>query len=264
MYAVQQPLHASALDDVMGAPAWKTLPTWYLVAENDEAIPPDAERLFAKRMGATTVEVASGHVAMVSHPDEVAAPDRDRGGCGVGHDLGSKSAVGSQSAGCRQPRERSRARRRRRLQGLGGAGPMGEAPMSARRSSRVRRPGKGDGLGRVLRRGALLAALAALLVPASALAGGKPSHPPGTYKQINLVSDIAGVADITDPNLVNPWGLAAGPTTPLWVADNGTDLATLYPGGTERTPISIAPLVVCDPRRRAHRPGVQPDLRTSS
>jgi alkanesulfonate monooxygenase SsuD/methylene tetrahydromethanopterin reductase-like flavin-dependent oxidoreductase (luciferase family) len=41
-------------------------------SENDQAIPPDAERQFAKRMGATTVEAASGHVAMVSHPDAVA------------------------------------------------------------------------------------------------------------------------------------------------------------------------------------------------
>jgi pimeloyl-ACP methyl ester carboxylesterase len=70
MYAVQQPLHTSALEDVMGTPAWKSLPSWYLVATNDEAIPPDAERQFAQRMGATTVEVASGHVAMVSHPDQ--------------------------------------------------------------------------------------------------------------------------------------------------------------------------------------------------
>ena len=38
----------------------------------DEAIPPDAERQFAARMGATTIEVQSGHVAMVSHPDESA------------------------------------------------------------------------------------------------------------------------------------------------------------------------------------------------
>jgi pimeloyl-ACP methyl ester carboxylesterase len=71
MYAVQQPLAASTLQDVMGVPAWKSLPSWYLVAANDEAIPPDAERQFAARMGATTVEVASGHVAMVSHPGEV-------------------------------------------------------------------------------------------------------------------------------------------------------------------------------------------------
>ncbi len=55
----------------MGVPAWKSHPSWFLVAENDEAIPPDAERQFAARMGATTVEVPSSHVAMVSHPDEV-------------------------------------------------------------------------------------------------------------------------------------------------------------------------------------------------
>ena len=72
MYAVQQPLASSAFTDVMGAPAWKSLPSWYLVAQNDEAIPPDAERQFAARMGATTVEIPSSHVAMVSHPAEVA------------------------------------------------------------------------------------------------------------------------------------------------------------------------------------------------
>jgi pimeloyl-ACP methyl ester carboxylesterase len=71
MYAVQQPLHTSTFADVMGVPAWKSLPSWFLVAANDEAIPPDAERQFAGRMGATTVEIPSGHVAMVSHPDEV-------------------------------------------------------------------------------------------------------------------------------------------------------------------------------------------------
>jgi len=72
LHAVQQPLHTSTLGEVMGVPAWKGLPSWYLVATGDEAIPPDAERLFAQRMGATTVEVDSGHVAMVSHPDETA------------------------------------------------------------------------------------------------------------------------------------------------------------------------------------------------
>ena len=71
MYAVQQALAGSAFTDVMGVPAWKSLPSWYLVATEDQAIPPDAERLFASRMGATTVEVPSSHVAMVSHPDEV-------------------------------------------------------------------------------------------------------------------------------------------------------------------------------------------------
>jgi pimeloyl-ACP methyl ester carboxylesterase len=72
MFAVQQPLVQSGLAEVMGVPAWKSLPTWYLVATNDEAIPPDAERAFAKRMGATTTEVPASHVAMVSHPEEVA------------------------------------------------------------------------------------------------------------------------------------------------------------------------------------------------
>jgi pimeloyl-ACP methyl ester carboxylesterase len=72
LYAVQQALASSAFTDVMGVPAWKSLPSWYLVAQNDEAIPPDAERQFAARMGATTVEIPSSHVAMVSHPGEVA------------------------------------------------------------------------------------------------------------------------------------------------------------------------------------------------
>jgi len=71
MHAVQQPISMSAFEDVMGQPAWKSHPSWYLVATNDEAIPPDPERLFASRMGATTVEVPSGHLAMLSHPQEV-------------------------------------------------------------------------------------------------------------------------------------------------------------------------------------------------
>jgi pimeloyl-ACP methyl ester carboxylesterase len=72
LYAVQQPLATSAFGDNMGTPAWKSLPSWYLVAQNDEALPPDAERQFAARMGATTVEIPSSHVPMVSHPHEVA------------------------------------------------------------------------------------------------------------------------------------------------------------------------------------------------
>jgi pimeloyl-ACP methyl ester carboxylesterase len=72
LYAVQQPLASSAFGEVMGVPAWKSLRSWYLVAQNDEALPPDAERQFAARMGASTVEIPSSHVAMVSHPNEVA------------------------------------------------------------------------------------------------------------------------------------------------------------------------------------------------
>ena len=71
MHAAQQPVAMSVFEDVMGTPAWRSLPSWYLVAANDEAIVPDAERMFAERMGAETVEVPSSHVAMVSHPDAV-------------------------------------------------------------------------------------------------------------------------------------------------------------------------------------------------
>ena len=71
MFAVQQPLATSTFEDVMGVPTWKSHPSWFLVAADDQAIPPDAERQFAKRMGATTIEIPTGHVAMVSHPDEV-------------------------------------------------------------------------------------------------------------------------------------------------------------------------------------------------
>lgn len=72
LYADQQPLAATALGEVMGVPAWKALPSWYLVATGDEALPPDAERQFAARMGATVVDIPSGHLAMVSHPGDVA------------------------------------------------------------------------------------------------------------------------------------------------------------------------------------------------
>jgi uncharacterized protein (TIGR03118 family) len=52
------------------------------------------------------------------------------------------------------------------------------------------------------------------------------------------------VARITDPNLVNPWGLAFGPTTPAWVSDNGTDVSTLYSGGVRKSIPVTLPLVV--------------------
>jgi pimeloyl-ACP methyl ester carboxylesterase len=72
MHAVQQPLAGSAFEDTMGTPAWKSLPSWYLIAANDEAIPPEGQQQIASRMGATTVEVESSHLAMVSQPDGVA------------------------------------------------------------------------------------------------------------------------------------------------------------------------------------------------
>src|SRR6266852_3909542 len=50
------------------------------------------------------------------------------------------------------------------------------------------------------------------------------------FVQPNLVSDIAGMADRLDPCLVNPWGIVASPTSPLWVSANGAGLSTLYDG----------------------------------
>ena len=71
LYAVQQPLSVSAFSDVMTVPAWRSLPSWYMVAQDDQALPSEAQRMFANRMGATTAELPSGHLAMISHPADV-------------------------------------------------------------------------------------------------------------------------------------------------------------------------------------------------
>src|SRR5690348_14977295 len=74
------------------------------------------------------------------------------------------------------------------------------------------------------------AAVTGALVVTAALAVPAAAQARNAYRQTNLVSDQPGVAQVTDPNLVNAWGIAAGPQTPLWVADNGTNVATIYPG----------------------------------
>src|SRR5437762_6922757 len=99
-----------------------------------------------------------------------------------------------------------------------------------------RRPGR---LRYVLALG--LAAVTVTLASARSVAASQPGN---AYRQTNLVSDLPGLAELTDPDLVNPWGLAAGPTSPAWVADNGTNKATIYPGFVNGSPISKAPLVV--------------------
>jgi uncharacterized protein (TIGR03118 family) len=63
---------------------------------------------------------------------------------------------------------------------------------------------------------------------------------PTVYFQQNLVSDLPGVADRTDPNLVNPWGLAYGPTTPFWIAANHTGVSTVYDGNGVPTRTAVA------------------------
>jgi pimeloyl-ACP methyl ester carboxylesterase len=71
MAAGQRPIDASALGEPSGEPAWKTIPSWYMVATEDHAIPPATQRFMAQRAGATTVEVSASHVAIISKPGAV-------------------------------------------------------------------------------------------------------------------------------------------------------------------------------------------------
>ncbi|MGV9386109.1 alpha/beta fold hydrolase [Nonomuraea sp. NPDC003707] len=74
MAATQRPAALAALGSPSGAPAWKTTPSWYLVAGADQAIPPAAQRFMAKRTGAHTSEVRdASHVIMISRPDTTTA-----------------------------------------------------------------------------------------------------------------------------------------------------------------------------------------------
>jgi uncharacterized protein (TIGR03118 family) len=74
---------------------------------------------------------------------------------------------------------------------------------------------------------------------------------PGDYLVVPLVADQANGQPTTDTNLVNGWGIVAGPTTPLWVSDNGTGMSTIYNGlGAQQTPTSpvvIPPVNPSDP-----------------
>ena len=69
----QVPWGVEALTGTISQPAWRTRPSWYLVATDDRMIPPPAQRAMSKRAGATVVESAGSHAIYVSHPDTVAA-----------------------------------------------------------------------------------------------------------------------------------------------------------------------------------------------
>jgi pimeloyl-ACP methyl ester carboxylesterase len=73
MAASQVPWGVEALDGRISQPAWKTKPSWYLVATDDRMIPPAAQRFMSKRAGATVVEVPGSHAVYVSQPAAVAA-----------------------------------------------------------------------------------------------------------------------------------------------------------------------------------------------
>jgi uncharacterized protein (TIGR03118 family) len=87
--------------------------------------------------------------------------------------------------------------------------------------------------------GAAVLLVLGVAVPASAHNG-----PPPRITETDQVSDQAGKAKVTDPSLVNAWGLALSPTSPLWVANNGTDTATLYAGGLGGAAVTKAGLTV--------------------
>ena len=72
MAVTQKPLHSSVFTASVPVAAWKSIPSWYMVSQNDRAINPDLERFYAKRMVAKTVAVKSSHVSFLSHPADVA------------------------------------------------------------------------------------------------------------------------------------------------------------------------------------------------
>ena len=73
MISTQGPISFAALTGLITSPAWRLKPSWYIVAKRDRMLDPDLERIFAAAMNATTVELASSHVVMLSRPFDVAA-----------------------------------------------------------------------------------------------------------------------------------------------------------------------------------------------
>jgi pimeloyl-ACP methyl ester carboxylesterase len=69
----QVPWNVATLSGSISKPAWKTKPNWYLVATEDNMVPPPAQRRMAKRAGSTVEEAAGSHAIYVSKPEEVAA-----------------------------------------------------------------------------------------------------------------------------------------------------------------------------------------------
>jgi uncharacterized protein (TIGR03118 family) len=95
---------------------------------------------------------------------------------------------------------------------------------------------------------ALVGAGSLTTLSAGAQAASAGATTSGTVLQANLVSDLPGFAAVQDPNLVNSWGLTESTTSPFWISDNGSGLATNYQvPGAGTAPVSINPLVVSIP-----------------
>ncbi|MBD2037144.1 alpha/beta hydrolase [Leptolyngbya sp. FACHB-321] len=72
MAVTQKPAASITFDQSMESAAWQTIPSWYLLAQEDRAIPPELQRFMASRMGAKTTEIRASHVPYISQPREVA------------------------------------------------------------------------------------------------------------------------------------------------------------------------------------------------
>src|SRR4051794_33323255 len=113
--------------------------------------------------------------------------------------------------------------------------PSGSGSPSARRPIRRRR-------GRVAlaTAAAVTLALVGTAGPAVAHGGGHKKHDTdNVFQQVNLVSDVPGLAKMRDTDVVNPWGIDFGTgskATPLWVSNQGSNTLTLYTGATKATP----------------------------
>ncbi|MFC9628330.1 hypothetical protein ACFTY8_03380 [Streptomyces mirabilis] len=92
-----------------------------------------------------------------------------------------------------------------------------------------------------------LGTFGALVAAAPPGAGDAPRNADHGFRERDLVSDIPGGAEKTDPNLVNPWGLARTPAGEIFVSDNGSDKATTYSGALDNQPVNILPQVVSIP-----------------
>jgi uncharacterized protein (TIGR03118 family) len=82
-----------------------------------------------------------------------------------------------------------------------------------------------------------------------AVAGAQSSAPSSAnvYVQHNLVSNVPGMADVTDPNLIDPWGMSFSATSPFWVSNHGKGNTTIYSNASSTTPITISSTVVAIP-----------------
>jgi uncharacterized protein (TIGR03118 family) len=97
---------------------------------------------------------------------------------------------------------------------------------------------------RIGRRALVIVGVAGLMTMGASAAARAQDEPPTRFMQHDLVSDVPGRAEITDPSLVNAWGMSQSPTSPIWVSDNGPNVSTLYrtdgPDPVTKVPLTVS------------------------